>query len=247
MEHKESQTNSFINALKVISILAIALFSLGSCNDKTLNSMAPEISSQEDSLSLDKKSKAFANQLINRSFGEFFIYPMHDNTINTIWSDTNNHVLMDRIMTASDISMEAKFLVCEIYFKKDHRFLERYFIKDIAEIYASALVNNYTGMANSWGLLYEHEDAGTAGAVFLILGDLAIPTLTKLLEDDRILLSYNGSIESTIGNGYKFRIKDFAAYYIGEILNTPLKYFPENPERDSQINELKVRIQKLDE
>jgi hypothetical protein len=220
---------------------------MSSCNDKAINSMVPEISSQQDTLSMDNKTKAFANQLINEEFGEFFIYPMHNTTIDEIWSDTSNHSLMDSIMNDPDISMEAKFLVCEICLTKDRYFITRYSYIYLADIYANALINNYTGMANSWGMLYNHDDTGQTGARFILMGEFAIPVLTKLLEDDRILLSYNGSIESTIGNGYRFRIKDFAAYYIGEILNIPLKYFSEYTERDVQINELKAAIQKLED
>jgi hypothetical protein len=39
---------------------------------------------------------------------------------------------------------------------------------------------------------------------------------------------YQGSKEATIGNAYGYRIKDFAAYYIGRILGVPLKYYPES-------------------
>ena len=62
---------------------------------------------------------SFAKKLIAREFGEFFIYPMHDQTIEKIWSDSSNHQLLDDILDDATISDEAKFLVCEVFFKKD--------------------------------------------------------------------------------------------------------------------------------
>jgi hypothetical protein len=183
-----------------------------------------------------------AKELVARKFGEFFIYPMHNQTIDVIWSDPKNHALLDTILFDDHISLEAKFLACEVFFKKDILFMQRHPPEKVADIYAQALVNNYTGMANSWGLLYPHEDDGPVGIAFLTIGDKAIPALAKLLDDSSTTLKYQGSEEATVGNGYHYRIKDFAAYYIGRIMGTPLKYYPNTEDRDKQINDLKKRV-----
>jgi hypothetical protein len=187
-------------------------------------------------------TSSFAKKLTGREFGEFFIYPMHDETIEKIWSEPENHQLLDEVLSDESVSDEAKFLACVVFFKRDISFMQRHSPEKVAEIYAKALSNDLTGMANSWGLLYEDQDDGTAGVAFLAIGEKAIPALSKLLDDERTNLRYRGSEEATVGNGYGYRIKDFAAYYIGRILGTPLKYYPDTADRDKQIEELKARL-----
>jgi hypothetical protein len=193
--------------------------------------------------SQESNTEPFARKLIAREFGEFFIYPMHDQTIEKIWADSRNHQLLDNILDDATVSDEAKFLACEVFFKKDILFMQRHSPEKVAAIYANALSNDFTGMANSWGLLYEHEDEGTVGIAFLAIGEKAIPALSKLLDDERTHLRYEGSIEATVGNGYRYRIKDFAAYYIGRIIGNPLTYYPNLADRDEQINNLKVKCE----
>lgn len=200
-------------------------------------------------MNTESSTASFARKLVAREFGEFFIYPMHDETIERIWSDSSHHQLLDQILDDATVSAEAKFLACEVLFKKDLMFMQRHAPEKVAEIYAQALSNDLTGMANSWGLLYEHEDEGTVGIVFLKIGEKAIPALSKLLDDERTNLKYQGSIEATVGNGYGYRIKDFAAYYIGRILGKPLKYYRDLADRDAQIDSLKkeLELKKVDE
>jgi len=95
--------------------------------------------------------------------------------------------------------------------------------------------------------LYEHEDEGTVGITFLALGKTAIPALSKLLDDERTHLRYEGSEDAVVGNGYGYRIKDFAAYYIGRILGKPLKYHRDLTDRNAQIDKLRkeLALQKL--
>jgi hypothetical protein len=60
---------------------------------------------------------------------------------------------------------------------------------------------NTTGMANSWGFLYEDKDEESIGIMVVMLGKEAIPELVKLLDNETIDL-YHGSKEATLGNGY---------------------------------------------
>jgi hypothetical protein len=97
-------------------------------------------------------------------------------------------------------------------------------------------------MANSWGLLYEHQDDGPVGIAFLTIGMKAIQPLCILLSDERTHLKYQGSVEATVGNRYGYRVKDFAAYYIGRITGKPLKYYRDLADRDRQIDQLKQEL-----
>jgi hypothetical protein len=197
---------------------------------------------KNEEMNIETDTAAFAKKLTDREFGEFFIYPMHDQTIDRIWEDPGNRQLLDKVLDDDAISNEAKFLACEVFFIKDILFMQRHSPEKMAEVYAQALRDDLTGMANSWGLLYEHEDEGPVGIVFLTIGDKALPALSKLLDDERTHLKYEGSIEATVGNGYRYRVKDFAAYYIGRILGNPLKYYPDLVDRDEQITRLKKEL-----
>ena len=185
------------------------------------------------------KHGIFAQQLVDRKFGNFFIYPMHDETIDSIWRDPANHKLLEDIIEDDSVSDEAKFLACVVLDKMDVTYGTRHSPEKIVGIYAKALVNNFTGMANSWGLLYDQMDDGPIGIKFIAMRQYAVPVLLKLLDDERTTLTYQGSAEATIGNGYKYRIKDFAAYYLGRMMGKPLKYYPDLSERDKQIEKLK--------
>ncbi len=185
------------------------------------------------------KNGAFAQKLVDRKFGEFFRYPMHDETLNNIWKDSINHQLLEDLIEDDSVSDEAKFLACIVLEEKDALYGRRHSPGTVVNIYAKALVNNFTGMANSWGLLYEPMDDGPQGVKLISMRQFSAPVLIKLLDDERSDLEYQGSAEATIGNGYRYRIKDFAAYYLGRMMGKPLKYYPAYKDRDKQIEKLK--------
>jgi hypothetical protein len=112
----------------------------------------------------------------------------------------------------------------------------------IAEVYAHALEQNLTGMANSWGLLYELDDAGPVGIRFVMLGEAAVPALVRLLDNAGAPLIYDGSKEATVGNAYHYRIKDFAAFYLGRIRRIPVTFHRELAERDQEIARLEQQL-----
>jgi len=137
---------------------------------------------------------------------------------------------------------EARFLAGEVLFASDSAFLSRTDPARLAEVYAEALVNNYTGIANSWGLLSAADDPGPVGQRFLQLGGAAIPALSRLLANPAIPAHYVGSEEATVGNGYRFRVKDFAAFYLSKIKGLPLLLPREPGDRDRAITQLKALL-----
>ncbi len=136
----------------------------------------------------------------------------------------------------------ARFLACEVLFERDLGFLAAVGPAAVARIYADALVNDRTGMANSWGLLWEHNDAGPVGERFIELGAESLPALTPLLDDTRAPLTYQGSEAATVGNAYGFRIKDYAAFYAGIVNRTPIPFHADVAERDKAIAQLSTWI-----
>lgn len=188
------------------------------------------------------EAQLLAQRLIAREFGPFFEYPQHDRTVDAVWADPKNHSLLAEIARTATMPAEARFLACEVLFRKDILFLQGQDRKQIAAVYAQALVHNYTGAANSWGLLYEHGDEGPVGIVFLQLGENAVDALVPLLDDAGQRLSYVGSIEATVGNAYQYRIKDFAAYYLARIKGIPIAFHRDFAERDAEIERLRQRL-----
>jgi len=188
------------------------------------------------------EAQELARRLIAREFGPFFEYPQHDRTVDAVWADPEHHGLLAEIVRTTTMPAEARFLACEVLFRKDILFLQGQDRKQVAAVYAQALVHDYTGAANSWGLLYEHRDEGPVGIVFLQLGDNAVDALVPLLDDAGQRLTYIGSIEATVGNAYHYRIKDFAAYYLARIKGIPIVFHRDFAERDAEIARLRRQL-----
>jgi hypothetical protein len=191
---------------------------------------------------MQNPTSELAHKLMSRAYGEFFVLPAHDQTVERVWADPQNRPVLEALVADTTQPVAARFLAAEVLFARDFTFTSRISPAMVAEVYARTLEQNLTGMANSWGLLYEHNDAGPAGIRFVMLGEPAVPALTRLLDNDGAPLLYDGSKEATVGNGYHYRIKDFAAYYLGRIRRIPVVFHREPGERDQEIARLKERL-----
>ena len=190
------------------------------------------------------KSDTIAQKLADDSYGNFFNYLIPDQIIATVWAEAGGIAPLKAIIINEDAPLKARFLACEVL--QQNRFIalrSRDVKAEVIFIYAQALANNLTGMANSWGFLYKHKhDAfGPVGPMLFILGEEAIPELVKLLDNETIHL-YHGSEEATVGNSYRFRVKDFAAYYICRIKNIKAVYHETHAARDAEIEKLKLLL-----
>lgn len=179
-----------------------------------------------------------ASKLISGAYGEFFNYAVHDATIAAVWGEPDSLARLEAIVQDEGAPMMARFLACEVLFKKHFIFVRDVGAETVAGIYSHALTNDLTGRANSWGLLYEHNDDGPVGLRFVTLGEAAIPTLLALLHDGRRALTYAGSETATVGNAYEFRIKDYAAFYISKIRRIPMQFHQDFTQRDAEIDRL---------
>ena len=65
--------------------------------------------------------------------------------------------------------------------------------------------------------------------------------MEKLLNNTGIIF-YEGSKEATIGNSLEYRVKDAAAFYIGKIMNIPVKFNQDFDQRDTEIEHLKEKL-----
>src|SRR5947207_11180486 len=114
---------------------------------------------------------------MTRAYGDFFVLPAHDQTIERIWADPQNRPALNALAADATQPLAARFLAAEVLFARDVTFTARVGPAVVADIYAHALAQDLTGMANSWGLLYEHGDAGPVGIRFIMLGEPAVPAL----------------------------------------------------------------------
>lgn len=187
-------------------------------------------------------------KLIETGYRELLMFGEQGQATN-IWADGKNKEQLEEII-ASSSSLHAKFLAAETlrYFKVTPDAAN---YKTLAEAYAYALAhtsadreNSVQLNGNSWGFLYEENDAGYLGAQFIQFGEAAILPLTKLLDDDAGRFLYEGSEEAMIGNAYQYRVKDFAAFYISRIKNIPIRFFKDFTQRDKEIERLKNLLKK---
>ena len=184
-----------------------------------------------------------ARRLEDKGAVSFFNYMLRPDVVASFWSESNSRQNLENLVRDTSASPLARFLACEVLFDKEFLFIGSVGPEIIAPVYVHALQNNFTGFANTWGLLYEHDDTGPVGSNLVTLGADAVPALIPLLSDERVLLEYKGSEEAIVGNDYKFRIKDFAAYYLSKITRTPILYHEDYAARDQAIDALRATIQ----
>jgi hypothetical protein len=176
-----------------------------------------------------------AHKLLAGTYGIFFYYPQHEMTISRIWSEPGNAAALEALVRDVAAPEKARFLAAEVLFANDGFFVDRVGRPLVAELYTQALRNMYTGHANAWGLLWLNHTVGEVGSRFLVLGDAAVPGLRKLLDAVAVVASYQGSEEATLGNCARYRLKDFAAYYLARITRHPIPFHRDPVERDTEI------------
>jgi hypothetical protein len=222
-------------------LILILVFLFYSCQSNSVASKAKD----SNEVILVSKRDTIIKKLLEDGYGDFFNYAIQDEIISTVWAEAAGAATLKTIVIDEEVPTKARLLACEILMKNEFTVLrdEDVEIDRVAAIYTDALVNNTTGMANSWGLLYEHDDDGPVGIMLVMLGVEAIPELVKLLGNETIHMYY-GSEEATVGNGYQFRVKDFAAYYICRIKNIKAIYHETHAARDTEIEKLKMLLSK---
>lgn len=234
-----SQTNKYfyLTSLLIISFL----FTLTSSRALAITKMNIN-KNISNKINMNNPNDDLAEKLANGFYGDMFNYYLRESVINKIWYQPNSRQRLLKIVNDKNAPMKARFLACEVLHKRNLGFIRYVGSETVGEIYVNALLNNYTGMANSWGFLYELNDAGPVGIQFILLGEEILPILIPLLDNNKPMGLYRGSKEATLGNSYQYRIKDFAAYYISRIKRIPVKFHQDFAERDAEIEKLKAAL-----
>ncbi len=197
----------------------------------------------------EQSSSDLAARLVAAGYDGLFLSGDHSRA-ETIWMQGQNQKQLERLVFEPDASLHAKFLAAELL-RENGVTIAGDAAPILAEAYAQALAstsdaagNPWRLNGNLWGFLQHADDPGHLGAVVIGLGKVAVPYLLKLLGDTGPVF-YEGSREATTGNRLKFRIKDFAAYYIGKIEGVPVPLHDEHAARDAEIERLRVAVAAL--
>jgi len=183
-------------------------------------------------------SNPLTNKLVTDAYGPAFVWPQHDMMIERVWSEPGNPAQLEALIDDKNAPLKARLIAAEVLFKHDFAFLDRHDDGEVARIYAGALANHVVPAANVWGLLWINDRVGDFGGRFIMLGDAAAPALRSLLDDRTVVDWYEGSEAATLGNGARYRIRDFAAYYLARITNQKIAFHADFAARDAELAKL---------
>jgi hypothetical protein len=155
--------------------------------------------------------------------------------LDEVWASAGPRALRQ---TAADDRARApcRFLCAEVLFARDPTFPDGLDPGGLAYVYARALATNATQMANPWGLPGELD--GPVAQHVLTLGPPAAAAFASLLDDPTEVL-YGGSQDATVGNSYRYRVKDVAASIVAAVLGIDYAVAPDPATRDERIERLK--------
>lgn len=176
---------------------------------------------------------ALEQKLVGVGFLELFGYG--DRALESIWRDAGANALRALALDDRGDAL-ARFLAAEILFAKQSGPANDDERRALATVYAAALARQFGGAANAW--VFPDGTLGRAGEHVVELGGMAIPALHSLL-DDETAVGYEGSKEATIGNAYRFRVKDLAAMLVAKIMKRPFRANEDAHARDAAIARLK--------
>lgn len=158
--------------------------------------------------------------------------------LDALWREPQMAGLLSALISDTGIDPETRFLAAELLARKQPG-LASAEAANLAQVYVEALRN--TKIANIWGMPGELD--GPAGQHLVAIGIEAANRLVLLLEDTR-QVAYSGSEEATVGNSYKYRVKDFAAFFIHRILGLPYNLRKTPSDRDAEIERLRVLLRR---
>jgi hypothetical protein len=179
-----------------------------------------------------------ANELTELGYIELF-HRQGEDALDSVWGEPGAPETLEDLAVGQHASRLANFLAAEILFYKRRDYPVERDKARLTSVYAMALAQDFTQMANPWGLPGELD--GLAGQHFVALGEAAIPELAQLLDDESERI-YAGSQEATLGNSFRYRVKDFAAFFISEIRGIPFEVHEDPEARDEEIERLKESL-----
>jgi hypothetical protein len=154
-----------------------------------------------------------AKRLMSIGYTELFHRPT-DHSARALSSGADSIRKLERLALDPEMPTLARFLGAEILFDYMPGFPPPSARPDLASVYATALAANFTQIANPWGLPGELD--GRVGRHVIELGSDAIASFSRLLADGTPII-YGGSKDATVGNSYRYRVRDVAAFLISQV------------------------------
>jgi hypothetical protein len=187
---------------------------------------------------LSGSCRELAEELRRLGYLELFLR-LDDTALDQIWRRPDAPQDLRRLALHSGTPCLPGFLAAEVLFTRDPTFPAPTDRSALAPLYAEALRQNMTRMANPWGLPGQLD--GPVAAHVLALGETAVPAFASLLDDDAPL-RYSGSHEATYGNSYNYRVKDEAAALVAGLIGVPYPVHLDPQDRDAEIDRLRQRL-----
>jgi hypothetical protein len=178
-----------------------------------------------------------AKKLTDLGFIELF-HRLTPEALESIWNLPGAAKTLEQVAVNPDVSKLASFLAAEILFRKQADYPPAQAKQQLAETYAIALASNYPQLTNAWGMPGRLD--GLAGQHLVALGEAIVPDLNPLLKNATAMI-YSGSREASEGNRFHYRVKDFAAFFISQILGLHFEVHEDPSRRDEEIK----RLQKM--
>lgn len=181
------------------------------------------------------KQDEIANYLLRKGYGQLFLQTSDD--INLLWNNLSvRNNLYEIILNETYMTIQ-RFLASEIFFIKENTFPFPDTYSILSTIYATQLADSVSLQANIWCMPGYY--CGESGKNIIRIGNTIIPNLISLLSQ-KDYVYYEGSEEATLGNEFKYRINDLAAYFICQICHLDYKIKINEYERDEEINKIKI-------
>lgn len=168
-----------------------------------------------------------------------------DPQVNDLWKEYPDRSLYASLIRDGNRSDAVRFGAALVLFAKSRDQLFQIEPSAVAQVFATALQKNLAGDASPWGRLWGASNPpGYLGRVFLQIGRPALPALEALLDDATPRDTYPGSEEATEMAQRAYRVKDFAAFYIAQIVKLELPWEPDHARRDAAIAKLRQALPK---
>jgi hypothetical protein len=173
-------------------------------------------------------------QVAGHDYAEVFL-SLNEAVLDEVWARADPRALRSTVADPGAPG-PCRFLCAEVLFARDPAFPDQMDEAGLAHVYAGALISNATQMANPWGLPGALD--GPVAQHVLALGPPAAAAFARLLHDPTEVL-YGGSKEATVGNSYRYRVKDVAASIVAAVLGIDYAVAFDPATRDERIERLR--------
>lgn len=173
----------------------------------------------------------------------YYFFASYDDTTKSepVWKNGAGKSDLVAIVNDTTLQLKPRFLAAEILFERDATFPNGTDLFLLGRLYSDALKEPVSAAAE-WGRPFVRKDLGVIGPHLLRIGKPAVPAFASLLDNNEKIFYSGGDKDTEVPNSYRFRIKDFAAFYICKLNGWRYHCFKSPEKRDKKIARLKQRL-----